>query len=257
MGDRSIMGCDYTSRRGAINGEMSGLAAPRAEASLHGMEQALVIGASGGIGAALAAALAARGVCVTGLSRSRDGLDLTDAASVAAHLGALDGPFDLILIATGALEIAGQGPEKALRQITARGLADQFALNPIGPALALRHATRLLPRDRRAVVAALSARVGSIGDNRAGGWYGYRAAKAALNQIVRTAAIELARTHRHAICVALHPGTVATRLTAGHAGGHPTVPPDTAAQDLLGVIDGLGPGDTGRFLDRAGKPVPW
>lgn len=221
------------------------------------MESALVIGASGGIGSALAAALGARGVAVTGLSRSADGLDVTDEASVAAQFGALDGPFDLILVATGALEIAGQRPEKALRQITARGLADQFALNAIGPALVMRHAPRLLPRDRRAVVAALSARVGSIGDNRAGGWYGYRAAKAALNQIVHTAAIELARTHRQAVCVALHPGTVATDFTAKYADHHPTVPPETAARNLLAVIDGLGPDRSGGFFDWAGKPVPW
>jgi NAD(P)-dependent dehydrogenase (short-subunit alcohol dehydrogenase family) len=222
-----------------------------------GMQTALVIGASGGIGSAVAGALAARGVAVTGLSRAADGLDVTDEASVAAHMGALDGPFNLIFVATGALEIAGYRPEKTLRQITAQGLADQFALNAIGPALILRHAPRLLPRDRRAVFAALSARVGSIGDNRIGGWYAYRAAKAALNQIVHTGAIELARTHRQAVCVALHPGTVATRFTEKYAGRHPTVPPEQAAANLLSVIDGLGPDQTGRFFDWAGKPVPW
>jgi NAD(P)-dependent dehydrogenase (short-subunit alcohol dehydrogenase family) len=194
---------------------------------------------------------------VTGLSRAADGLDVTDEASLAAQLGALDGPFDLIFVATGALEIAGYRPEKTLRQITAQGLADQFALNAIGPALILRHAPRLLPRDRRAVFAVLSARVGSIGDNRIGGWYAYRAAKAALNQIVHTGAIELARTHRQAVCVALHPGTVATRFTEKYAGRHPTVPPEQAAANLLSVIDGLGPDQTGRFFDWAGKPVPW
>lgn len=221
------------------------------------MEQALVIGDSGGIGSALAAALRERGAAVTGLSRSRDGLDLTDEAAVERILGALQGPFGLILIATGALVIGGAEPEKQLRAITARAMLDQFALNAVGPALVLRHAARLLPRQGRSVCAALSARVGSIGDNRLGGWLSYRAAKAALNQVMHTAAIELARSHTGAICVTLHPGTVATPLTARYATGHRTVPPDEAAAKLLRVIDGLSPADTGGFFDWAGKPVPW
>lgn len=221
------------------------------------MERAVVVGASGGIGGALAGALTARGVAVTGLSRRADGLDLTDPDAVERVMGALDGPFDALLIATGGLGIGGRGPEKALRQIDARAMAAQFALNATGPALVLRHAPRLLPRDRRSVVAALSARVGSIGDNRAGGWYGYRAAKAALNQILHSAAIELARTHPHAICVALHPGTVKTPLTEAHRGTHPAVDPQDAAANLLSVIDRLGPGDTGGFFDWAGKAVAW
>lgn len=221
------------------------------------MENALIIGASGGIGSALCAALAAQGVRITGLSRSADGLDLTDEAGVEAALGGLEGPFDLVFVATGALEIGGRGPEKTLREITAQAMADQFALNCIGPALVLRHAARLLPRDRRAVVAVLSARVGSIGDNRLGGWYAYRASKAALNQVVRTAAIELARTHPSAVCVALHPGTVATDLTARYAGRHPTVPPEEAARNLLSVIAGLDAGQSGSFHDWRGDPIPW
>ncbi|MBL4558470.1 MAG: SDR family oxidoreductase [Rhodobacteraceae bacterium] len=219
------------------------------------MQTALVIGASGGIGSAVAGALAARGVAVTGLSRAADGLDVTDEASLAAQLGALDGPFDLIFVATGALEIAGYRPEKTLRQITAQGL-DQFALNAIGPALILRHAPRLLPRDRRAVFAVLSARVGSIGDNRIGGWYAYRAAKAALNQIVHTGAIELARTHRQAVCVALHPGTVATRFTRNMPGGIDRPARAGRRQPLVGDRR-AGADQTGRFFDWAGKPVPW
>lgn len=221
------------------------------------MGRALVIGASGAIGGALARELTRRGEAVTTLSRSRDGLDVTDESSVEAHLGALVGPFDLILIATGALEIGGHRPEKSLRQITAAGLEAQFRLNAVGPALILRHAPRLLPRDSRATVAALSARVGSIGDNRAGGWHGYRAAKAALNQIVRGAAIELARSHPRAACVALHPGTVATPLTRPYLGRHPSVTPEHAAARLLSVIDGLSAADTGGFFDYAGDRVAW
>jgi NAD(P)-dependent dehydrogenase (short-subunit alcohol dehydrogenase family) len=221
------------------------------------MDTALIIGASGGIGSAVARALDLRGVAVTGLSRSRDGLNVTDEDSVRATLGPLDGPYGLILVATGALEIGGARPEKALGQVTAQAMMDQFALNCVGPSLVFRHAMRLLPRDRRAVFAALSARVGSIGDNRLGGWYSYRTAKAALNQMIHTGAIELARSHREAICVALHPGTVQTPFTRKYLGRHPSVKPEEAAENLLSVIDGLTPAETGQFFDWQGKRVPW
>ncbi len=221
------------------------------------MQQALVIGASGGIGSALSSALIEKGWQVTGLSRSIDGLDITSEASVAQHFGALAGPFNRIIIASGALEIEGHAPEKALRQLSSEAMAVQFAVNTIGPALVLKHAIRLLPRDDAAVLAALSARVGSIGDNRAGGWHSYRAAKAALNQIVRGSAIELGRTHKQTICVALHPGTVATAFTEKYLGRHPAVAPAEAAANLLGVLDGLSPADSGGFFDWAGKSVPW
>jgi len=221
------------------------------------MDKALIIGASGGIGSALAQALAARGVAVTGLSRSGDGLDVTDEGSVRAALERLDGPCDLVLVATGALEIGGARPEKALKQVSAQAMTDQFALNCVGPSLVLKHAMRLLPRDRRCVFAALSARVGSIGDNEFGGWYSYRTAKAALNQMIHTGAIELARSHREAICVALHPGTVATAFTEKYLGRHPSVPPAEAAQNLLAVIDDLTPAESGQFFDWQGKRVPW
>ena len=221
------------------------------------MEKALIIGASGGIGQAVSAALGAKGVAVTGLSRSGGGIDVTDEASVAAALGALDGPFDLILVATGALEIAGAAPEKALRQVSAQAMLDQFALNCVGPSLVLKHSVRLLPREGRAVFAALSARVGSIGDNSFGGWYSYRTAKAALNQMIHTGAIELGRSHRAAVCVALHPGTVQTEFTRKYLGRHPAVPAPEAAENLLRVIEGLRPEDSGGFFDWQGKTVPW
>jgi NAD(P)-dependent dehydrogenase (short-subunit alcohol dehydrogenase family) len=219
--------------------------------------RAAIIGASGGIGAALTRELADRQLDVTTLSRRKDGLDLTDEASVAAHVGGLTGPFDLVIVATGALIIDGNGPEKSLRALTAANMGAQFALNAIGPALVLKHICRHLPRDRISRVAVLSARVGSIGDNALGGWYSYRAAKAALNQIVHTAAVEIARTHPKAVIAALHPGTVDTALTAAHAGGHPTVPPATAARNLLAVLDALTPAQSGGFFDWKGDPVPW
>ena len=221
------------------------------------MKQALVIGASGGIGGALCTELASQGWQVMGLSRSIDGLDVTDEASIAQHLGALKGPFQRIIIATGALEIDGHAPEKALKHLSAEGMALQFALNTIGPALVMKHAVALLPRDAPCVVAALSARVGSIEDNRAGGWHSYRAAKAALNQVIRGAAIELGRSHKHAVCVALHPGTVATSFTEKYLGRHPAVSAPEAAANLIQVMDGLRPADSGQFFDWAGKRVAW
>ena len=220
------------------------------------MERALVIGETGGIGGAVAAALRARGVAVTGLSR-RDGLNVTDADAVARVMGAVAGPFDLVVIAVGVLAPTGGAPEKALRAIEAAAMAEVLAVNTIGPALLLREVPRLIPRVGRSVVAVLSARVGSIGDNRLGGWHSYRASKAALNQIVRGAAIEFSRTHRDAICVALHPGTVATGFGAGHGGTHAAVTPEAAAENLLGVIAGLAPAQTGGFFDWRGEAVPW
>jgi NAD(P)-dependent dehydrogenase (short-subunit alcohol dehydrogenase family) len=123
--------------------------------------------------------------------------------------------------------------------------------------LVLKHSVRLLPREGRAVFAALSARVGSIGDNGFGGWYSYRTAKAALNQMIHTGAIELGRSHREAICVALHPGTVETEFTRKYLGRHRSVPASEAAENLLRVIEGLRPEDSGGFFDWQGKTVPW
>lgn len=221
------------------------------------MEKALIIGASGGIGSAVSDALEARGVAVTGLSRSKDGLDVTNEASVQEHLGALEGQFDLIFVATGALEINGSEPEKTIKHLTADAMLDQFKLNTIGPAMVLKHSIKLLPRRAPATFAALSARVGSIGDNRLGGWYSYRTAKAAVNQVLHGAAIELARTHKELTCVALHPGTVETAFTEKYVGHNPSVPASEAAENLLSVLDGLTPEDTGKFYDWQGEEVPW
>lgn len=219
--------------------------------------RALVIGASGGIGAALAATLEARGAEVTGLSRSRDGLDVTDEGSIVAALAPLSPPYDTVLVATGALTIGAQGPEKTLRALDPAALAAQFALNAAGPALVLKHALRLMPRDAPCRFAALSARVGSIGDNGLGGWYAYRAAKAALNQLIHTAAIEVARTHRQAVVVTLHPGTVETNLGPQYRAGHPSITPAQSAAALIDVLGALTPADTGGFFDWKGARIPW
>jgi NAD(P)-dependent dehydrogenase (short-subunit alcohol dehydrogenase family) len=219
--------------------------------------RALVVGSSGGIGSALVTALTARGYAVTGVSRRGDGLDVTDEASLARVLGALEPGFDLVIVATGALEVGGHRPEKTLRALEPAALAAQFSVNAMGPALVLKHALRLMPRDRRAVFVALSARVGSIGDNALGGWYSYRAAKAALNQLIHTAAIEVGRSHPQAVVACLHPGTVATGFTEKYVGSHPTVMPDVAAGHVLRVIEGLTPAQTGGFFDWKGEVVAW
>ncbi|MGR3565268.1 MAG: SDR family NAD(P)-dependent oxidoreductase [Heliomarina sp.] len=220
------------------------------------MKKALIIGASGGIGKAIAKRLEESEIEVTRLSRSSDQLDVTDADSVDRVLGELTGPFDLILVTTGILAPQGGQPEKSLDQIDAAAMAELLAVNTIGPALVLRHAPRLLAQEGRPVVAVLTARVGSIGDNALGGWYSYRASKAAANQIVHTAAIEIGRKNKSAVVVALHPGTVATSFTQDYP-GHRKVAPTEAAENLLRVIDGLDRNDNGRFFDWAGKEVPW
>lgn len=217
----------------------------------------LIIGASGGIGAALAARLEAQGDAVTRLSRAAGDFDFSQPDSVGDALAALSGPFDRVIVATGKLDGAGHPPEKSLKALTAAALADQFAVNTIGPALILRELPRLLSRSKPAHVAVLTARVGSIGDNKVGGWYAYRAAKAATNQIVHTAAIELARTHKQACLISYHPGTVATKFTAHYQASHPTVSPDEAAQNLLGVLAGLSVNQSGGFYDWRGDEVAW
>ena len=191
------------------------------------------------------------------MSRSVDGLDLTDEASIIRVLGGIEGSFDTIIVATGALEIGAFKPEKSLRALDPAALAAQFALNATGPALVLKHGLRLLPKDRAAKFAALSARVASIGDNALGGWYSYRAAKAALNQLIHSAAIEVARSHPLAVVALLHPGTVATGFGAAYIGNHPTVTPAVAAANVLQVLGTLTPADTGNFFDWAGKRIAW
>ncbi|OCX66727.1 C factor, cell signaling protein [Thioclava sp. SK-1] len=212
--------------------------------------RSLVIGDSGGIGAALRNRLAAQGE-VIGLSRSRDGLEITSEESVAQALGALSGEFQMVFIATGQL---GQ-PEKSLLQLSSESLLAQFSVNAIGPALVLKHLSRLLPRAEPCHVGVLSARVGSIGDNGLGGWYSYRTSKAALNQLVHTAAVELKRKHPHGVMACLHPGTVDTEFTAGYT--RDKIAPNVVAQMLIDVLSGLSAAQSGGFFDYQGKRVMW
>ena len=228
----------------------------------------LIIGARGGLGAALVQACGQRwpGAEVMGLSR-RDApaLDLLQEATIAACAQTVQArlqdsgrALSLVVDATGWLHGQGWTPEKSWRQLDPAHLAHQFAVNATGPALLMKHFLPLLPRQQRAVFATLSAKVGSIGDNRLGGWWGYRAAKAALNQFVRTASIELARSHPQALCVALHPGTVETALSQPFSrSGLVVRSPAEAAGRLLDVIDSLGPQHSGGFFDHTGQPLPW
>lgn len=244
-------------------------AAPETGAETHwtrpqtGRPVAAVFGASGGIGAAVSRVLRADPRFGGVLAFSRTGpspIDLADEASVAraaAEATSL-GPLRLCVVATGFLHGAGHLPERSIRETDPAHFAHAFAVNATGPALVLKHVLPRLPRSGRATVAVLSARLGSISDNRLGGWFAYRASKAALNQIVRTAAVELARTCPDAACVALHPGTVATPLSAPFAkSGLEEQPPEAAAARLLSVIDRLTPADSGSFLDASGRPIPW
>lgn len=217
----------------------------------------LIIGSSGGIGQAIANELRDAGQEVVGLSRSADGLDITSEKDVIDAARTLSGEFDRILVVTGALRDGDHLPEKTIKSIDPEAMQVLFAINALGPALCLKHFYELLPKDRRSVFACFSARVGSIGDNRLGGWVSYRASKAALNQIVRTSAIEIARKRPQAICVAYHPGTVQTDLTQQFLTGHSYVSPQEAARNAVRVFDNLSEKETGRFFDWRGEEVLW
>lgn len=221
---------------------------------------AVVIGANGGIGAALVEALEEEGAYAKVHAFARPGLDILDEASIAAAAESVRAgpPPTLIVVATGLLHDDGNGPEKSMTALDPDWLARSFAVNAIGPALVAKHFLPLLPKGQRSVFAALSARVGSISDNRLGGWYGYRASKAALNQLIRTLAIETRRLNDRAIVVGLHPGTVDTRLSkpfqANVAAGQ-LFDPGRAAVQLLDVIDELGVKDSGNVLSWDGSTI--
>ena len=226
------------------------------------MSSAVVIGASGGIGKALEEALRDEGTfdAVHGFSRSADGdrhLDLEDEASIAAAATKVGSPT-LVIVATGLLHAGDKGPEKAIRDLDPAWMAHNFAINAIGPALVAKHFLPTMPKAGRIVFAVLSARVGSIGDNKLGGWYGYRASKAALNQLVRTIAIEDKRRNSSGIVVGLHPGTVDTGLSQpfqGNVTPGTLFKPDRAAVQLLDVIDGLRAPDSGKLFAWDGVEI--
>ena len=237
---------------------------------------AVVVGANRGLGLALATALRQRGDRVIGTARdprAADGLreqdipvvplDVTDASSLAAlpgRIGASTERVHLLLNVAGVLHTGTHGPEKRLEQLDLEAMHAIFGVNAFGPALVTKALLPLLKHDERAVIANLSARVGSIGDNRLGGWYSYRASKAAQNQLTRTLAIELSRRAPHVIAVALHPGTVDTELSRPFQRNVPAgklFEPMRAAKQLLDVIDGLTPADSGHFFAWDGSPSEW
>lgn len=228
--------------------------------------RAIVVGGSGGIGGALKRQLRERGIAVASLSRSPSSdadeipLDLAQEPTIEAAAMKLrrEAPFSMILVGTGVLHEGRMRPEKALRELEQASLMRLFAVNAAGPALVAKHFVPLLPRKGRCIFAALSARVGSISDNRLGGWHGYRASKAALNMLIKTISIELARTHPEAICVGLHPGTVDTDLSkpfqsSVRPGG--LFSADAAAAHLLTVLDRLSPAETGRCFAWDGAEI--
>jgi len=233
---------------------------------------AVVIGASGGIGSALVTALAhsgavrsvtalSRGECPVGHPKVRSRrIDIEDEASITTAAAACRGlAVRIVIVATGILhDGASLQPEKSTKDLDAGRLARSFAVNTIGPALVIKHFAPLLPRRGKGVLAALSARVGSISDNRLGGWYGYRASKAALNQVLRTASIELARGWPEAVVIGLHPGTVATGLSEPFRSGvapEKLFAPTYAASRLLAVLDSVQIADSGKVLAWDGKVV--
>ncbi len=224
--------------------------------------RALVIGASGALGQAFVAALQGDTHClhVEMVSRAHsNGFDLLDAHSLAAQAAASAGrgPYHLIVDATGALTIDGVGPEKSLAAVQPEVLAKSFQLNAIGPLLVLRHFARLLAPGP-SIYAKLSARVGSISDNHKGGWYGYRASKAALNMFLQTAAIELQRKQPELRVVALQPGTVRSNLSQPFSAGVAKLlePADSVA-GMLTTLRGLQARSGAHYVDYQGQEIPW
>ena len=232
----------------------------------------VVVGASGGIGAALVDRLVSSSQVARVHSLSRQGkshpspkvsnltFDFTNEASIEAAAQALAevGPLDVVIVATGLLQGDGIAPEKNLRALSVKGFEQSFLINTIGPAMTARYFLPLMRRDGKAVFAALSARVGSISDNRMGGWYAYRSSKAALNMVIKTLSIEMGRRFKELVIIGLHPGTVDTSLSKPFQGNVPEgklFTPEFSAEKLLDVIDQVTPHDSGNLLDWQGQTV--
>lgn len=243
-------------------------------ASMPDGYRAAVFGARGGIGSALVSLLESDPRCAAIHAGARTppeaasprthpfAFDLTAEATIeqAAAGTAADGPLHLVIVATGLLHADGVKPEKSWRALDPAAMQTLYAVNALGPALIAKHTLPQLEKSGKAVFAALSARVGSIGDNRLGGWHGYRASKAALNMLIRTFAVELARTHPEAACIALHPGTVDTPLSRPFQSGVPEgrlFTPDQSATRMLGAIDTVTSRQSGRQLAWDGEEIPF
>lgn len=238
-------------------------------------KRAVIFGASGGIGAALVAQLensdrygaihsGSRNLPTTARPKTTPfAFDLTDEASIAQAAQAIGeaGALDLAFVATGMLHSTGSHmPEKSSRALDAEAMAQVFAINTFGPAIVAKHFLPLMRRDERSVFAVLSARVGSIGDNRLGGWHSYRASKAALNMLVRNFAIELAARNPRGIVVAVHPGTVDTELSRPFQRAVPEgalFEPKQSAMHMLSVLERLSPSDSAGLFAWSGERIPY
>ena len=223
--------------------------------------RALVIGSSGTIGSALMDLLKNHVSCseVIGIHRhSQYPLDYQNPASIeeSAHALASKGPFQLIINTIGVLHSNNWIPEKKLDDLNADQLMELMKINAIGPALTIRHFSKLLD-PQHSIMVSLSAKVGSIEDNRLGGWYSYRASKAALNMLIKTASIELARTKKNTALIALHPGTVNSGLSKPFRGEQIGRPAMDAVSDMFEVIKNLEAADSGSFLSYSGEKLPW
>ena len=235
-------------------------------------KKALVFGATGTLGQAIARHLSGK-YSVTGFARSHSVLEAKGVddgvvsdysekslSAIAAVFLEQEQCFDLIINAVGVLHNESLKPEKRLQDLSSDSLQQYFLCNSIIPALLIKHFHGFLPKHSPGVFASLSAKVGSIEDNYLGGWYGYRASKAALNMLIKTAAIEIARTHKQAALVAIHPGTTIGRLSRPYISNTPEdklYSPDLSAQRIIQVIHQLSPNDTGFFFDWTGEKLPW
>ncbi len=224
---------------------------------------AVIIGARGGIGAALADALDADANYGHVVRLDRESLppvDILDEASIAAAAAIVSdahGPLHMVIVATGILHSAAKGPEKSLRELDPDWMLQNYRINAVGPALVAKHFLPLMAKQGPICFAALSARVGSVSDNRLGGWHSYRASKSALNMFIRNIAIEWQRKNPQSLIVGLHPGTVETGLSAPFKGNpaHERFTPARAAGDMLHVLHGLKPDQSGQIFAYDGTMI--
>ena len=220
--------------------------------------RALVFGASGGIGQAFSRFLESKlgSENVVKISRSFDGFEISDEEKILKFSESIEGSFNLIINATGVLQTTDEGPEKTINVVKQKSMIDMMTINAIGPALLLKNFSKKLDKTKFSVFVNLSARVGSITDNRLGGWISYRSSKAALNQIIKTSSIEINRRNKNAICVGLHPGTVKTRFTEKFQNTTETISPEESVEMMMKVVENLSVDDNGYCFAYDGKVIP-
>ena len=220
--------------------------------------RALVFGASGGIGQAFSRFLEDKlgSENVVKVSRSFDGFDISDEERILKFSESIEGSFNLIINAIGVLQTTEEGPEKTINVVKQKSMIDMMTINAIGPALLLKNFSKKLDKTKFSVFVNLSARVGSITDNRLGGWISYRSSKAALNQIIKTSSIEINRRNKNAICVGLHPGTVKTRFTEKFQNTTETISPEESVEMMMKVVENLSVDDNGYCFAYDGKVIP-